>query len=111
MKINENTKAIVLTNAYAAHTTIIISLKNCGFIVFCVREVKTKAGTARVIASRVTNSTRYSKPNLTQEYPNAASRNTGVTTSKKNNHMKLNRNTKGKYLQTSIRKVNRVGVK
>ena len=82
LKINVNTKAIVLTNAYAAHTEIIISLKNWGFIVFCVREVKTKAGTAKVIASRVTNSTRYSKPNFTHEYPIAASRNTGVTTSK-----------------------------
>ena len=66
----------------ARQTTSIISLRNFGFIVFCVNEVKTNAGTASVIASRVTNSTLYSKPNLTQENPIVARRNTGVTTSK-----------------------------
>ena len=82
LKINVNINPKTLTTAYAMHTTTIISLRNCGFIVFCVSEIKTNAGTARVIASLVTNSTRYSKPNFTQEYPMAAKRNTGVTTSK-----------------------------
>ena len=82
LKINVNIRANTLTTAYAMHTTIIISVRNFGFIVFCVSEVKTNAGTASVIASLVTNSTRYSKPNFTQKYPMAANRNTGVTTSK-----------------------------
>tara|TARA_Y100000589_G_scaffold59045_1_gene49540 strand:+ start:99 stop:659 length:561 start_codon:yes stop_codon:yes gene_type:complete len=81
LKINVNIRANTLTTAYAMHTTIIISVRNFGFIVFCVSEVKTNAGTASVIASLVTNSTRYSKPNFTQKYPIAARRNTGVTTS------------------------------